>query len=621
VWDKRAPIYDCARLEQLLLEHPYPDPTLSANVLNGLENGTGHYCQLPLIDFPSHLRVANANTIDDPANAALIRAAFISNVAKGRMAGPYKRPPYPNPLNPHQPYVARTSCARKGAKWKELARAVLDRAVLEHETAGRPLTAAQQEAITAALGLGKLRPISDSSAPCSTALRAISANARFRGNETIMLYVTTDELIRLLLLAGPGAFIIAFDVKSAYNTLFTRKEDLNAYVQRIFTEEFGEEFFTSLVNTFGTTDSPPAWQAFANVLKWVLETARVLEPLHRMIAHYVDNYWSFLALRHIPPGMSALQIGAALFTLLDSISVEYHETSVATEFEAIGWLFGSSPSPWVAFKPGKRELALVLLESFQTQPDLTVGDLEQAAGFFSWLAQVFKMLKPHLGEIHRLKAVAQGNKLTLRVAPSPAFRLSVGEALRVLKQFPAGSKLALHPGMLPAASPSLVIRTDASGIRHHGLGAVNVTRRVLLCRQWSPDQLAAAESPSTKELSSTCLEAFALLVALQKFIESNSLILCEVDSDDLASAFRKGSSSSAEINLVLSDIVELVSANNSVLRVRQILRDENQTSDCLSHLIKSQTDIDELTLILIDEFGSDAANQFIRNSDLQVHLQ
>jgi hypothetical protein len=619
LWDKRVPVYDVNRLRACLHRHPYPDSQLVTNGLNGLEHGTGDYRQLAEIDFPANLRVANKNTIEDPEHANRIRATFIDNVSKGRMAGPYPRPPYPNPYNPNQPYIARTSCAHKGAKWKTLAQSILDRAIIEHREVGTPLSADQIAAIESGLGLGKLRPISDSSAPCAELLCALSANKRFRGNETIMLYVTAQELIQYLLFAGPGAIIVAFDVRAAYNTLFVKRSDLNAYVQHIFTSEFGSEFFVSLTNTFGTTDAPTEWQCFANLLKWTIESEPSLAPFRRLVAHYVDNFWSFLAPRNLPPGVKPIQLGANLFAHLDSLGVPYHETSVSTEFDAIGWRFGSLPQPWVAFKAGKREQALVLLESFATATSLTTSELEHAAGFLSWLAQVFTMLKPHLTEVHRLKAIAEAATITHRVAPTAAFLLSASQATQILHAFPADAKLTLHPGMLSSATPDLATRSDASGIPAHGYGAVNITKRTLLAKQWSQDQLERARADSALgELSSTCLEAFALLGALQAFIEPNQLIEAEVDSDALASALARGSSSSREINIVISDIIVLVSKHNCALRVRQIPRDYNQVADCLSHLINSHADLVRLDSLLTQEFGDQAAKDFIHNSDLQV---
>jgi hypothetical protein len=231
----------------------------------------------------------------------------------------------------------------------------------------------------------------------------------------------------------------------------------------------------------------------------------------------------------------------------------------------------------------------------------------------SWLAQVFTSLKPHISGVRQLALSACAGR---PVATSPQFRCSVRLALEMLRRHQTGAKIILHPGLLASSSPSLVLRCDASGEESHGMGAINVTNRTFFCQQWSTDQFARAQR--ALGTSSTYLEAVALLESLKQFATTNSLILAEVDSDNLRIVFAKGSSRCSETNLVLSDIALLLADLNSVLRVRQIPRDENQSSDCLSHLPSIQPDIDALRQLLIREFGKDAADVFIHNSAAQL---
>jgi hypothetical protein len=429
-----------------------------------------------------------------------------------------------------------------------------------------------------------------------------------RADKTGMLYVTPRVFLHYLLYAGPGAVIIPFDVESAYNTLFLNKDDLHEYVQMIATDDHGVELFVSLVNTFGTCDAPEVWQAFAALLKWSLETAVPLLALHRLIIHYVDNYWCFLPARFIPPEQSAQQIGEAIFQHLDSLGVPFHENSIGTEVEAIGWRFGSLPRPWFGFKPGKRALALVLLEHLDEQKRLSLEVLQRAKGLLLWVSQLFVMLRPLVAVIQDVenKAARSG----WPQANTPEVQQALRQASRVLASFSPDCKLFVHPGLLPEAPPDVVLRSDASGIEEHGLGVINVTEHKFFCRRWTEREFVRAKETKGGAVSSTFLEAVALLQGVKAFASADSLIEAETDSDNLRLAMERGWARHKPTNAVIADIIVHVSALNSVLRVRQILRHENQACDHLSHLLLAAGDVERLQKFLADEFGADAATLF-----------
>jgi hypothetical protein len=610
VWDRRVPVYSLEGFTRAAYHslEPYPDPKLAANALRGMSSGTGRVIPLAECGFPTNLRLANSNSSLVEEHCDTLRELFMKNVAAGRAAGPFTRPPFPNSRNPNQACVGRTSCAFKGQSWKHLARQVVARAQLDAQKGGKPLSQAILKAIEKDLGLGKPRPISDTSAPHAPELASLPTNSRMRADKTRMVFVTAETFLRFLAFAGPGATIIPFDVQKAYNTLFLRVEDLHEYVQQLFTATHGLETFVSLVNTFGTKDAPEEWQAFAAILKWSLETAEPLSALHRLIIRYVDNYWCFLPLRFIPTGQSPHSIGHAIFDHIRSLGVPFHDHSISTEVEAIGWRFGSLPAPWFAFKPGKRALAVVLLEHLRSLDRLSLKCIQSAKGFLLWLSQLFKMLRPHLTSLQDLEN--QAVRTGWPQKPGQGFRNAVTHALHLFGSFPPDHKFFVHPGMLPEAIPDVLLRTDASGLESHGLGAINVTDRQYLCRSWTEGELVNARLTKTGAVSSTYLEAVALLSGVLKFAKPDSLIEVETDSDNLRLLVESGWARSKPANDALLRIFEHLGALNSILRARQIPRECNKSSDFLSHLPSGPQELLELNRLFIEEFGPTAASEF-----------
>jgi hypothetical protein len=97
---------------------------------------------------------------------------------------------------------------------------------------------------------------------------------------------------------------------------------------------------------------------------------------------YVDNFWGFLPLSALGPnpGDKALKIFLALQNFLNELKVPFHEHFFGQTFEAIGWNFGTTPAPWIGFKPVKRRLALAVLEWLPQQAQLDLKPLQQVKG-------------------------------------------------------------------------------------------------------------------------------------------------------------------------------------------------------------------------------------------------
>jgi hypothetical protein len=284
----RCSVYKESEFERRLRAHPFPSASAELSVaellLENFRSGSGLLHSFPEKELQLGRREANNNASSLPHQDSL-RATFMSGVVRHWLAGPYKdRPPYPNQRNPHQAIVTPLGAAVKGHKWQFLA---LD-AMAQGDQA-------KADCIRAALGK-KVRPTFDGAAPHDPDYHSWSVNSRLRGDKIEQLHTTVATLIQALLTVGPEAEVLEFDVKTAFNTMAVRLQDLHAFVQKVVTEQHGTEYFTSLVNVFGTTDAPPGFASLAVTLWWILQSSEVaLLKLMKCITFYVDNFWGFLS--------------------------------------------------------------------------------------------------------------------------------------------------------------------------------------------------------------------------------------------------------------------------------------------------------------------------------------
>jgi hypothetical protein len=198
-----------------------------------------------------------------------------------------------------------------------------------------------------------------------------------------------------------------------------------------------------------------------------------------------------------------------------------------------------------------------------------------------WLTQAIPMLKPLFAEVHSLWL--QASRSAHPVSLSLAAKSSLFSVRAILVALGPDAHLRLHSGHLPcdpATPPSLVIRTDASGVAGQGGGGINITFPALFSVKWTAEELRQAWRLDC--YSSTHLEILAVYKALCLWLRSDCVVEVEVDSLDLKQILAKGWSRHPETNKLVQAIVVLVSTANSVLRVRQFSREHNTSADALS---------------------------------------
>jgi hypothetical protein len=556
-------------------------------LLAGLKKGSGRCVKLP---ESLNFRVEpDANNQSARGQEDKLHELFMKNVKEGAMAGPFSRPPWPNKYAPNvQAVVSPSGIARKNAKWAAHARRI---------PALRLLLANFPEALKE----GKRRPTFDASSPHEDELIALGVNARQRGSRVQMFYTTVETLATIFLLAGPGAFYIAFDVRSAYNTLLLRCKDLNQFVVKAYVrDEEGNlvpHYFAQVVHPFGTQDAPEEWQLFANALLWLLAT-RKDESWPKLWAHYVDNFWTAL------PGVSehqALEAQEDLHSFLRDLGVPFHEPACAQTVEAIGWIFSSVPVPGMAFKPGKYHLAIAISTWLQTVERLALDELRTVAGFFSWISRPLPVLRPFTSEAFSL--LTRSEKAGRGLSPSRRLRQGARILKSLLESLPADHSFPLHRGHQSSASPDAVVRSDASGDFDKGAGALALLRggeaALLFAHRWT--ELEHRQAVRASNPSSTQLEVLALLLALQDFHAressfANLLVDVELDSRAACDVLAAGYSKVEAINSIVQQLFLFLAKTGIVVRPRHVLRDENASADALS---KQQLDVRALCALCI----------------------
>jgi hypothetical protein len=541
-----------------------------------LREGSGKCVQLPQ-SLPYRVEPCTNNKSAEGKEAAL-RALFMKNVKKGVMVGPFDRPPWPNVHAPKiQAVVSPSGIARKNATWANHAKQIPELAEL---LADHP----------ECLELGKERPTFDGSAPHDR-LKALSVNGRQRGSRVQMFYTSVETLATLFLTAGPGAFVITFDVQGAYNTLLAREKDLNQFVVKAQTKNADgstrTEYFAQIVHPFGTQDAVDEWQAFANTLLWILVTKDSPEdPLAlKLWAHYVDNFWAALK------GVSRQQADQALEelrALLRRLKVPFHEDYCAQTVEAIGWRFSTVPVPCIAFKPCKYHLAMALAVWLQSAKALKHDQLLTVAGFFSWISRPLPILRPFTSETYSLVARAESSNHA--VTPSKRLRQGAYIVEQILLALPPDHSFRLHRGHESSTEPEAFLRSDASGEADKGAGALAILGAgkvaLLFSHRWTPAEYASALRE--KRSSSTQLELLALLLALREFSSQrpalfrDALVDAELDSKAACECFVAGYSRVPAVNAVLKELYIFMAEINVMVRPRHVLREENSSTDALS---------------------------------------
>ena len=207
----------------------HPDRQAVAYVLNGLQHGFRLGFQ------PARkLKPARKNKPSAFQNPKVIDDYLATEVARGRVAGPFPSPPLPN-----------LQVSSFGVIPKK----------------GQP---------------GKWRLIVDLSSPHGS-----SVNDGIDADEFSMHYIHLDQIINMIAKHGPGALMAKFDVEAAYRNIAVHPDD-----RYLLGMKWRGQFFVDLALPFGLRSVPYIFNSVADLVEWILKNKyRVID-----LMHYLDDF-------------------------------------------------------------------------------------------------------------------------------------------------------------------------------------------------------------------------------------------------------------------------------------------------------------------------------------------
>ena len=222
-------MFQLAEFQHELAHHP--DRAKVQYVLDGIAHGFSSGFDASRVALRSSLRNMRSAT----EHPDVIDEYLATEIAKGRVAGPFATPPF---LNLH--------CSPFGVIPKK----------------GQP---------------GKWRLILDSS-PTQH-----SVNDGIPKDPFSLQYISVDDAIKILMALGPGALMAKFDVESAYRNVAMRPDE-----HYLFGMRWRDLFFIDLAHPFGLRSAPFIFNSIADMVEWILKVNYSV----RYLLHYLDDFLS-----------------------------------------------------------------------------------------------------------------------------------------------------------------------------------------------------------------------------------------------------------------------------------------------------------------------------------------
>ena len=228
------------------LEHElrgYPMRDKANYILRGLRSGF----RVGFLSSRASLKSASSNMASAALNPSVIDGYLQTELEKGRVAGPFPFPPYPD-----------LHVSRFGVIPKK----------------NQP---------------GKWRLILDLSSPSGR-----SVNDGIPKEDFSIHYMKVDDIIAGIMARGRGSLMAKFDVESAYRIVPIHPEDLH-----LLGMKWRDYYFVDMALPFGLRSAPFIFSAIADVVEWILVHNYGIE----FLAHYLDDFHTLG-----PPNSPACQL-------------------------------------------------------------------------------------------------------------------------------------------------------------------------------------------------------------------------------------------------------------------------------------------------------------------------
>ena len=485
-------------------------------------------------------RVLVANAPMKPEILAQIRERFVSEVAKGRMMGPFDRCPFPNEWNSCQ---ARSTPldTRKKDKYDILSE--------------------------------RFRVVSNFSAG-----RARSINNLIYSPKLLSSHLQSSQLRDLLFSLGPGARFNAIDQQDAF-----RADHINLADAHLYCYQLVKEWFIDLRDPFGNVKSEYTYAIIVAVLKWAFGNDEKIIAGDSKIIGYVDN-WFLLSRANCPSHDARWSHLKSVFELIGAPMHE-EQSSLLSVVNALGWdwdtLTNSFSCPTDKYNNCLR-LSIEWARRAAADDVFLFTEIDSIAGLFQWISTACPAIIPAVASLQALKHA-------IKLSGQHERRLDGRSATAVVALatfFKSWNRSCpIFAGFSPVAQWEFLLRVDAS--TDFGAGGFCLPSATCFIHAWSADERARALAHSSTPIreSTTFFELQGILLALTHFAPQlrGKRVQIECDNEgairDLVTCF-SGKTLCME---VIAQIRDLCAAFFITTRFEHILASFNCIADSLSH--------------------------------------
>ena len=480
-------------------------------------------------------RVSASNMVSDEAKVSLIRARLTEEVAAGRMAGPFKRCPFPN-----------SWCKFQG---KETPLGMAPKFKYNPES-------------------DEFRLVSDFSFNQPSSTNDLSWNP-----ELVDCCLQVPQLMAILTGLGINAQMFTVDQKKAFRMQAVKHADLHLYVYRLS----DGEFYVELRHPFGHVTSEFCFHALTSVIGWSLPFLGIATQ-ESPVVNFVDNW--FLAAKEADTSFTGRS--KSLEQLLTDLGAEIHEQQRGTCFNALGWDWDTGTMTITC--PGEklnfyRNRFQKWSAECKKSKKLTLKRAQKVMGILNFLSTAAPTLKASVGFIKSCSKKASNIK-------AGALNLTRGalNAMEFVASFLlewAGTRAFCKP-FSPRDQWEFLLRTDASS--DFGYGGMVVPLNEGTSKAWSAEERALALHPNLHAESSTVLELLALRNVLKVYGQRirGTRVQIEMDSQTSVQNLRRWDSEKLPILEIVNEIHGLVISFSLEVRFEFIPREFNEIADALS---------------------------------------
>ena len=479
------------------------DPILKTKLINGFKNGFDlGYRGIPNND----LNVSNLSSVKD--NTSIIDAAISKELTAKRISGPFKYPPFKNfQINPI--------------------------------------------GIVPKKNPGSFRMITNLSSPSGT-----SINDKIADIFSNVSYVSFDEAIKIIIAAGPHAFLSKSDIQSAFRLL-----PIHPNQYHLLSFRWNNLYYYDRCLPMGARSSCQLFELFSSALQFILENKEI-----KFIVHYLDDFLiansSFNKCKDdldlFLSTCKALNIPIALDkTFTPSQNIQFLGLDIDTVAETI-------KVPSEKIHKARTEIMKIL-----NLKKCTLRDWQSLLGLLQFMCRAVVPGRAFLQNLYRVMVGCSKPFHRIRITKNIKKDLLIW--LEFLKHF---NGVSLYRDEMFLSPTSIHIFTDSS--QSLGTGAV-----------WENNWFALPWPSAWWSFQNiTFLELMPIVLAIETWghFWKNKCVIFNTDNLALVFVINKQSSKEDLVRQLIRRLVLTALKHNILLKAVHIPGNFNTLSDCLSRL-------------------------------------